>query len=408
MPSKNCVIIGASHAGVQLALSLRQGGWAGRIQLVSDEPVMPYQRPPLSKGMLDGSKTAESIALRPQALLDKAGLEFVLGRRVMRVDAEGKMAELDDGSRLAFDNLAFTPGSRPRTLPITGVDQEGVFYLRTLADVGHIRAFVRTGHRAVIVGGGYIGLEAAAVLRRHGMKVTVIEALPRVLQRVTAPTISEFYERIHREEGVRVLTGTQVDRIAGDGRVEHVICADGTEHEAGLVIIAVGIQPNTDLALEAGLDVDNGILVNEFAQCSNPDYVAAGDCTCFHSPIYRRLIRLESVQNATDQAKVAAASLNGVSEPYRAVPWFWSEQYDVKLQIAGISSGYDDIIIRGDPGQGRSFAAFYFAGDRLLAVDAVNRPAEFMLGKRLAGQDLSIDKHRLSDETVAVKEFLAV
>jgi len=406
MSEKTCIIIGASHAGVQLALSLRQGGWAGIILLISDEPVAPYQRPPLSKGVLDGSKSPDSIALRPSTLYEKSNIEFLLGHRVVRIDRQRKTIELADGNRLHFDKLALTPGSRPRTLPLTGHDQEGVFYLRSLADVEQMRPCIDTDSRAVIVGGGYIGLEAAAVLRKLGKEVTVIEAQPRVLQRVTSPEVSTFFERIHREEGVNIITGTGVASIAGSGRAEQVICMDGTEHAADLVIIAVGIVPNTELAVEAGLEADNGIRVNEFAQCSDPDIVAAGDCTCFYSSIYQRNIRLESVQNATDQAKAAAALLNGAPQPYEAVPWFWSEQYDVKLQIAGLSQGYDNRVMRGDSKQGRSFASFYFSGDQLLAVDAINRPAEFMAGKRLIGSQVILDKSRLQDESIPIKEFL--
>ena len=242
MSKQNCVIIGASHAAAQLALSLRQGGWEGRIQVIGDEPGLPYQRPPLSKDVLAGAKTAEAIVIRPAALYEKSDIEFAFGRRVVQIDRASKLLKLDDGASLHYDKLALTLGSRARVIPIRGSDQEGIFYLRTLAE----------GKRAMIVGGGYIGLEAAAVLRKLGMEVTVIEALPRVLQRVTAAEVSSFYERIHGEEGVRILTETVVSSIAGSGRVEQVVCGDGTEYEADLVIIAVGIVPNVELAEEAG------------------------------------------------------------------------------------------------------------------------------------------------------------
>jgi len=406
MSEKTCIIVGASHAGVQLALSLRQGGWSGRILLVGDETAAPYQRPPLSKGLLDGSKTADSIALRPAALYEKSKIDFLPGHRVVRIDRPSKTIELEDGSRLGYDKLALTMGARPRTLPLTGHDQEGVFYLRSLADVQQMRPYIDSGSKAVIVGGGYIGLEAAAVLHQPGMSVTVIEALPRVLQRVTAPEVSAFFERIHREEGVRILTETGVVSIAGSGRAEHVLCVDGSEQESDLVIIAVGVVPNTELAVEAGLDVDNGIPVDAFAQTSDPDIVAAGDCTSFFSTLYQRNVRLESVQNATEQARAAAATINGSPEPYESVPWFWSEQFDVKLQIAGLSQGHDSTVTRGDSRAGRNFAVFYFSGDRLLAVDAINRPAEFMAGKRLIAMNAKIDPDRLADETIPIKEFL--
>jgi 3-phenylpropionate/trans-cinnamate dioxygenase ferredoxin reductase subunit len=347
MSQEKCVIVGASHAGVQLAMSLRQGGWSGKIQLVSDESVSPYQRPPLSKGVLDGSKTGASIPLRPQPLYEKSNLEFVQGRNAIHIDTHNQELELDDGTKLPFDKLALTPGSRPRVIPLKGSELEGVFYLRALKDVERIRTRIKQGQNAVIIGGGYIGLEAAAVLRKCEMNITVIEALPRVLQRVTAPKVSGFYQRIHTEEGVTIITDSQVVSIEGNNQVEQVVCSDGSRHQADLVIIAVGVVPNTELAADAGLEVDNGIRVNQFAQCSKHGYVAAGDCTSFYSSIYHRIIRLESVQNATDQAKIAAASLNGSPQEYHSVPWFWSEQYDVKLQIAGLSEGYDSIVVRG-------------------------------------------------------------
>lgn len=406
MPEKTCVIVGASHAGVQLALSLRQGGWTGRILLVGDESSLPYQRPPLSKGVLDGSKTAESIGLRPSVLYEKSSLEFLPGKRVTHIDRNIKAVSLDDGESISYDKLALTPGARPRIIPFPGIDLEGIFYLRSLADAERIRPCVEKGRHAVIIGGGYIGLEAAAVLSKCGMEVTVIEAMPRVLQRVTAPEVSAFFERIHREEGVQIKTGVQVASFTGNGHVERVVCANGDEYQADLVLIAVGVVPNMELAIDAGLEVNNGIVVNEFAQCSDKNIVAAGDCTAFNSTLYKRMIRLESVQNAMDQAKAAAASLNKEPQPYDALPWFWSEQFDVKLQIAGLSQDNDSTIIRGNPEVGRSFAVFYFSGKTLLSVDAINRPAEFMAGKRLCGKVLPFDRNLLSDEGTSIKDLL--
>jgi 3-phenylpropionate/trans-cinnamate dioxygenase ferredoxin reductase subunit len=406
MSKQTSLIVGASHAGTQLALSLRQGGWSGRIVLIGDEPVNPYQRPPLSKDILSGAKSFEQISIRPGSVLENAGIELMLGHRVEKIDRSSKTVTLDDGSSLGYDKLALTLGAYPATVPLSGVDKHGVYYLRNLADVEHIRPHIGHGKSAVIVGGGYIGLEAGSVLRQTGMRVTVLEALPRVLQRVTAPVVSTFYERLHDEEGLRVVTGCLVTSIEGDKRVERVFCADGSEFDAGLVIIAVGVLPNTGLAEAAGLDVEDGILVDEFARTSDPDIVAAGDCTRHYNPIYRRRVRLESVQNAMDQAKTAAATLNGMPQPYHALPWFWSDQYDVKLQIAGLSQGYDNIVLRGNPDNGRSFAVFYFKGDHLLAVDAINRPGEFMAGKKLLLQGAGVDKSRLSDESIPAKELL--
>ena len=405
MPEQTCVIVGASHAGTQLALSLRQGGWEGRIVLAGDESVKPYQRPPLSKDVLSGAKSMEQILIRPDAVLENAGIEFMLGRRVETIDRTRKILYLDNGETQDYDKLALTLGAYPSTIPLTGTDKYGVHYLRKLADVEQIRPLIGEGKSAVIIGGGYIGLEAGAVLRQTGMTVTVLEALPRVLQRVTAPVVSTFYQRLHDEEGLWVVTGALVTSIEGEDQVERVHCADGSEIDADLVIIAVGVLPNTKLAAHAGLDVEDGILVDEFARTSDPDIVAAGDCTRHFNPIYQRRVRLESIQNAMDQAKTAAATLNGNLTPYHALPWFWSEQYDVKLQIAGLSQGYDNVVLRGDPETGRSFAVFYFEGDRLLAVDAINRPGEFMMGKKLLMAGARIDKKKLADESIPVKSL---
>jgi len=405
MPEQTCVIVGASHAGTQLALSLRQGGWEGRIVLAGDEPVKPYQRPPLSKDVLSGAKSLEQILIRPDAVLENAGIEFMLGRRVETIDRTRKILYLDNGETQDYDKLALTLGAYPSTIPLTGTDKYGVHYLRKLADVEKIRPLIGEGKSAVIIGGGYIGLEAGAVLRQTGMTVTVLEALPRVLQRVTAPVVSTFYQRLHDEEGLWVVTGALVTSIEGEDQVERVHCADGSEIDADLVIIAVGVLPNTELAARAGLDVEDGILVDEFARTSDPDIVAAGDCTRHFNPIYQRRVRLESIQNAMDQAKTAAETLNGDPQPYHALPWFWSEQYDVKLQIAGLSQGYDNVVLRGDPETGRSFAVFYFDGERLLAVDAINRPGEFMLGKKLLMAGARVDKEKLADENIPVKSL---
>ena len=406
MSDPTCVIVGASHAGTQLALSLRQGGWKGRIVLAGDESANPYQRPPLSKDLLSGVKSAEQIPIRPVTVLEHAGVELRLGQRAISIDRAAKTVTFADGEKLNYDKLALTLGAYPATVPLTGVDKHGVYYLRNLADVEQIRPYIGEGKSAVIVGGGYIGLEAGSVLRRTGMRVTVLEALSRVLRRVTAPVVSAFYERLHDEEGVRIVTGSLVTSIEGDVRVERVFCADGSEFDANLVIIAVGVLPQTELAERAGLDVEDGILVDEYTRTSDPDIVAAGDCTRHYNPIYRRRVRLESVQNAVDQAKTAAAALNGKLEPYHALPWFWSDQYDVKLRIAGLSQGYDNIVVRGNPEEGRSFAVFYFLGNRLLAVDAINRPGEFMLGKKLLAHGTVIDKARLADEALTPKQLL--
>ena len=404
MSDEHAVIVGASHAGAQLAAALRQGGWEGKISLVGEEALPPYHRPPLSKGYLAGEKRADELLIRPASFYDKSGIDLVLGTRVTALDRPGKHITLHDGGSIPFTKLALATGARVRRLSLAGSELDGVFYLRDLADVDRIKGYVGAGKSAVIIGGGYIGLETAASLRALRMQVTVLEALPRVLQRVTAPEVSAFYSRVHREEGVNIITDAAVEALSGDRTVRGVLLADGTQIEADIVVIGVGVVPATELAADAGIKVDNGIVVDEFARTSDPDIVAAGDCTNHFNPIYGHRLRLESVQNATDQAKTAAATLCGKLEAYRALPWFWSDQYDLKLQIAGLSQGFNRVVMRGTSESGRSFAAFYFDGDRLLAVDAVNRPKEFMAVRRALTQGHNADPAKLADETVDVQE----
>lgn len=346
------------------------------------------------------------MLIRQPAIYKKTDIHFTLGARVESINRENKTLTLDNGESLHYDKLALTTGSRVRKLPLAGAELSGVFYMRTISDVEQIKGFVGAGKKAVIVGGGYIGLETAASLRQLGMQVTILEMMPRILQRVTTPELSEFFTRVHTEEGVQIHTEVTVKALAGNQHVECVICDDGTEIEADLVIIGAGVLPNMELAAEAGLAVENGILVDEQARTSDSDIVAAGDCTVHHNPIYDRLIRLESVQNAVDQAKIAAATLCGKSITYHALPWFWSDQYDLKLQIAGLSQGHDEIVIRGNIESSRSFAVFYLKQGFVIAVDAVNKPQEFMLGKRLITDKIAVDKYRLVDTGVAMKELL--
>lgn len=404
MNNSHCVIIGGSHAAAQLAPSLRQNGWEGKISIIGAEPVLPYHRPPLSKTYLAGDKDIHDILIRPQSFYEQQNIHTMLGVTVSKIDRASKKLILADGAEVEYTKLALTTGSKVRKINIPGSNLDGVFYLRDMHDVDNIKRFVGKGKKAVIVGGGYIGLETAAALRKQGMEVTVLEAMPRVLQRVTAPEISAFYTRVHSEEGVKILTDTAIESITGNIHAEGVTCADGTQLEANLVIIGIGILPVTDLAEEAGIEVNNGIVVDEFARTSDPDIVAAGDCTFHYNPIYDRHLRLESVQNAIDQAKVAAATVCGKLEAYNALPWFWSDQYDLKLQIAGLSQGFDQVIIRGEYETGRSFAAFYLQEGRLIAVDAVNSPKEFMLSKRALVTKFTPDLNKLADVSVNIQD----
>jgi len=405
------IVIGAGHAGAELAVQAREGGWPGRIALVGDEPALPYHRPPLSKAYLAGALALDAMALKSRAAYDKAGIELMLGRRVVELDRSAARLRFEDGHSTQYSRLAFASGGRPRRLPAAaaGADAaENFHYLRTMADVDRIRPRCVAGARLAIVGGGYVGLEVAAVAIKHGLKVTVLEAASRVLERVTAPRVSSFYEQVHREAGVDVRTGVQVDGFDLDttGRlVTRVHCSDGERIECDLVIAGIGLVPNTELAAAAGLAVDDGILVDAASRSSDPAIVAAGDCTRYHSALYGRSIRLESVPNALEQARCAAAAVNGNERLHEAVPWFWSDQYELKLKMVGLSQGYDRMLLRGSLEQ-RSFSAFYLKGEQVLAVDTVNRVPEFMLAKRLVAERIAVDPDRLVDEGVPLKNLL--
>lgn len=403
MTNQKCIIVGASHASSQAAATLRQQGWQGSVTLIGDEPYMPYHRPPLSKDFLSGAKGLDDIFIRQQAFYEKHDLNLILGMRVCDINRGEKTIALADGENLPYDKLLITTGARVRKIDIPGSELSGVLYLRNLNDVHHIREHAGKGKKAVIVGGGYIGLETAASLCKLGMQVTVLESMPRVLQRVTAPEVSQFYTRVHQEEGVNIVTDVQVTAFEGSSGVEAVVCNGNNRYPADLVVVGIGVIPNTELAEQCGLDVNNGIVVDDYARTSDPDILAAGDCTYHYNTLYDRMLRLESVQNALDQAAVAAHTICGKDKRYNGVPWFWSDQFDLKLQIAGLSQGYSDVVVRGDINNGRKLSVFYLHNDRLLAVDAVNQPHDFMIGKRLISEKCKIDRQALADESVPLK-----
>lgn len=406
MSKGTCIIIGASHAASQLGPDLRKKGWQGRILIITDESVIPYHRPPLSKEYLSGKKTFEQILIKKPALYEKNEIEFLLNTRVTKINRKDKHIVLENGETLDYDKLALTTGARVRHIPVPGADLKGVHYLRNAKDVEQIMPLAQAGKRAVIIGGGYIGLETAAVLQTIGMQVTVIEMMERVLERVTTSEVSAFYHRIHTEEGVNIITGASVTKISGDEFATSVIVDNGDNFVADLVIVGIGVIPNTELADKAGLEVSNGIVVDEYCRTSDHDIVAAGDCTWHYNPFYEKHIRLESVQNALDQARVAAATLNGDLKPYDTLPWFWSDQYDLKLQMQGLSAGFDEVIIRGDIENSRKIAVFYLKEGRILSVDAVNSAPEFMVGKKLILAKTLVDKEKLADADVSIKELL--
>ncbi len=373
------VIVGAGQSGAALAAKLRALGHEGEIVMLGDEPAPPYQRPPLSKAYLLGEMEEDRLWLRAPEFWAEQGVDLRLGQAVTAIDPTAKTVTVG-GEALAYDHLALTTGSTPRRLPAAiGGALEGVYTVRTLADVDAMRAEFQPGRKAIIVGGGYIGLEAAAVAAKLGLDVTVLEMAPRILQRVAAPETSDYVRALHQAHGVKVLETTGLDRLVGDDRVEGAALKDGRILPADFVIVGVGITPNTHLADEAGLEIDNGIATDELGRTSDPAIWSAGDCASF--PWRGGRIRLESVGNAIDQAEAVAANILGAGAPYQAKPWFWSDQYDLKLQIAGLNMGYDRIVTRKGEGDAASF--WYYRGADLLAVDAMNDSRAYMVGKRL-------------------------
>lgn len=403
--SKSIVIIGGGQAGAQAIMSLRQGGYEGAITLVGDEAALPYQRPPLSKAYMKGEFVEERLFFKPEAWYQDQNVELILSTKATKIDRQNQKVLLEHGAELSYDALIIATGSRPRALPVPGADLEGVHDLRTLSDVERIRPNMIEGRKLVIVGAGYIGLEAAAVARQMDLEVTVLEMAPRVLARVTSPVMSEFYEKEHRAQGVTILTDARLDKLAGEnGKVTQAVLADGTVLPADMVLAGIGILPNEELAAEAGIACYNGILVDVDARTSDPRVFAAGDCA--HRPLvhYGRNGRLESVHNAIEQGKLAAAAILGTKRPVEDCPWFWSDQYDLKLQIAGLSQGFDEMVVRGDPAD-RKFAVFYLKNGTLISVDAVNSPPEFLASKKLIISGAKLASDVLGDTSKPMKDI---
>ncbi len=396
------VIVGAGQAGAALAAKARALGYDGPITMIGGETAPPYQRPPLSKAYLMGQMEADRLWLRSPEFYAENNITLRLGQAVSAIDPAGKTVTVA-GKTLEYAHLALTTGSTPRRLPAAiGGALSGVYSVRNLADVDAMKPEFVAGRSLVIVGGGYIGLEAAAVACKLGLDVHVIEAAPRILQRVAAPETSAYIAALHRAHGVEIHEGTGLERILGDTRAQGVRLTDGREIAADFVIVGVGVTPNAELAQAAGLTIDNGIATDSFGRTSDPAIWAAGDCASF--PYKGGRIRLESVGNAIDQAEAVAANMLGANTAYLAKPWFWSDQYDCKLQIAGLNTGYDNIITRGPDGDAVSF--WYFQGDRLLAVDAMNDPRGYMVGKRLIEQGKSPTKADVANTQIPIKDLL--
>ncbi|MDE4273539.1 FAD-dependent oxidoreductase [Phaeobacter gallaeciensis] len=397
------VVIGAGQAGSSLVAKLRKDGFDGDITLIGGETALPYQRPPLSKAYLLGEMEKERLFLRPESFYADNDITLKLGAAVTGIDPAAKTVSLGD-EVIFYDQLALTTGSDPRRLPAAiGGDLDGVFVVRGLSDVDAMAPHVTTGKRVLIVGGGYIGLEAAAVCAKRGLSVTLVEMADRILQRVAAPETSNYFRALHKGHGVDIREGTGLERLEGEhGRVARAVLGGGSTLDVDFVVVGVGIAPATTLAEQAGLAIENGIRVDAQGRTSDPSIWAAGDCASF--PYKGERIRLESVPNAIDQSEIVAQNMLGAGKDYVAQPWFWSDQYDVKLQIAGLNSGYDNVVTR--QGEGQSVSFWYYKGDQLVAVDAMNDPRAYMVGKRLIDAGKTADKSVVADPEADLKPLL--
>src|SRR5882672_324631 len=397
------LIIGGGQAGAQAIDTLRREGFEGRIVLVSEERELPYQRPPLSKKFLAGELAANRLPFRHQSFYDEHRIELKLGTRAIRLEPAARRVALSNGEEVAYDRLLLCLGAISRQLTCPGSELPGVHYLREISDVPGIQEGLKPGARTVIIGGGYIGLETAATARKMGCAVTVLEMADRVMNRVVASNVSEYFAHEHRTQGVKLVCNTRVVRLEGRSRVERVVCADGSTHEADLLVVGVGAIANMQLAGDAGLSCENGIVVDEYCRTSDPAIYAAGDCTYHPSPRFEMRVRLESVDNAFEQAKTAALNMLGRPTVHDRVPWFWSDQFDNKLLIGGLSQGHEQQVTGGGAGA-RSFTVCYLKGGELLAVEAINHSKDYMAARKLIADRVRPDINKLADPLVALKD----
>ena len=396
------VIIGCGQAGGQAAASLRQEKYEGPITMIGQEPYIPYQRPPLSKQYLSGEQEKEKLSLRQESFYSEKEINLMLETSVLSLDPLKKKLQLENGETVIYDKLLIATGGRPRKLEVDGHTLKGIHYLRNIDDVDAIKTQMSSSQNLVIVGGGYIGLEVASVAIRKGLTVSVLETESRILERVTTEEMSAFYHQLHTDQGVNIMTSTQAKAFKGSETVESVVC-DDYEIPADLVIVGIGILPNTELAEAAGLETNNGLVVDEHCRTSNEDIFAAGDCTNHPNPLLNRRLRLESVPNAMEQGRVAASNMLGGAKSYASMPWFWSDQYEHKLQMVGFSKDSDQSIVRGDMAS-KSFTVFYLKDDSIIAADSVNNPKEFMASKQLVGKKASIEA--LADTSIELKTLI--
>lgn len=401
--SANVVIVGAGQAAAQAVQSLRAEGFDGSITMIGEEPYAPYQRPPLSKAYLLGNLERSRLFLKADNYYRDAGCELIVRTPVTAIHRNSGTVELSDGRQIPYGMLLLATGARVRRLNCPGSDLEGVHYLKTISDVDGLQQAFETAKRIAIVGGGYIGLEVAAVAAKRGLEVTVFEAMDRLMARAVSPLISEFYAREHQKAGVKLMLQTSVDALEGQGKVERVV-AGGQTYPCDIVLVGIGVIPCQELAVAAGLECNDGIVVDQNARTADHHIWAAGDCTR-HVGRDGRAIRLECVQNAIDQAKYAAMSMVGKPKIYREVPWFWSDQYDLKLQIAGLGQPTDTLVVRGDP-NARKFAVFHLRDGAVAAVEAVNAAAEYMIGRTLIAQGKLVSAQKLSDLSIPMKQMV--
>ncbi len=398
----NIIVVGAGQAGAQAVDTLRREGFAGRLILVGDEAQLPYQRPPLSKKFLAGEMTEDRLMFRHQPFYDEHQIELHLATGVTRIDPATRSITCTSES-LQYDRLLLCLGTTSRLLTCPGAQLAGIHYLRCLADAIQIRSHIKPAARAVIIGGGYIGLETAATCRTMGCEVTVLEMADRVMNRVASPCVSQYFSDRHSAHGVNIVCNSRVVQIEGLNQVERVVCADGSQYDADFVIVGIGAMAASSLASAAGLNCDNGIVVDEFCRTSDPHIYAAGDCTNHPSIHYGRRIRLESVDNAVEQAKTAALNMLGREVKHDRVPWFWSDQFDNKLLIAGLSDGHDELIVRGDPTQ-RVFSVCYLKEHALIAIEAVNQPKDYMAARKLIADRTPLDAGKIPRIDTLLKE----
>ncbi|HEV1993939.1 MAG TPA: FAD-dependent oxidoreductase [Candidatus Acidoferrum sp.] len=399
------IIVGTGQAGFQTAASLRENGYQEPITLIGEEPHIPYQRPPLSKGFPLGTQDIESIELRPKRFYQDHAIHLMPGERVTAIDRAERQVRVASGSRVPYQKLVLAVGARNRILPLKGADLDGVLYLRSLDEAVVVKERLQHAQEVVVIGGGFIGLELAAVACSLGKSVTVLEVLPRLMSRVVAPIISDFYRHLHTSRGVRVLCSSSVSEISGsNGKVQRVVLSDGTIYPADTVLVGIGVVPNADLARDAGLRIANGIAVNEHLQTDDEKIYAIGDCAEHPCVFAGARIRLESVQNAADQAQCVAAAIAGRPASYRALPWFWTDQFEIKLQMAGISQGHDRIVTRGNP-ESQKLSVFYFKENRLVAIDSINRPVDHMIGRKLIGAGVPVTPEQAADESVDLRKL---